>query len=287
MNLMRTWPRYSTPVKSCFGSKVSSATGSASVDPDGHWQSQWHTFGCGPRAALCFMVRRQTIESLYVMLLASVLVGCQQPPPPLSGERGTPNSEYQEAVSAAEKLGVVAYCDDEGEVTFLDFYGARDIPAAIVHVKKFPQLKMLNFSSSHLSDAEMEHLSTAKNVEELGLHGTQITDDGLIHIAVLTNLSILNLNDTQVGDAGLAHVSGLTNLTQLRLQSTRVTDAGLPHIEPLKNLVVVWLSGSQVTAAGAELLRNTLPEVDIVNDEIFDGSGEPLLPASAFQDQED
>jgi Leucine-rich repeat (LRR) protein len=232
------------------------------------------------------MVRRQTIEPLYVMLLASVLVGCQQPPPPLSGERGTPNSEYQEAVSAAEKLGVVAYCDDEGEVTFLDFYGARDIPAAIVHVKEFPQLKMLNFSSSNLSDEDMEHLSTAKNVEELGLHGTQITNDGLVHIAGLANLRMLNLNDTQIGDAGLAHVSGLTNLTQLRLQSTQVTDAGLPHIEPLKNLVVVWLSGSQVTAEGAEQLRKVLPGADIVNDEIHEPSGEPLLPDPAFQQEE-
>ncbi len=236
---------------------------------------------------LCFMVRRQSIEQLCAMLLVSVLVGCQQPPPPLSGERGTPKPEYQAAVSAAEKLGVVAYCDDEGEVTFLDFYGARDIPAAIVHVKEFPQLKMLNFSSSHLSDAEMEYLSTAKNVEELGLHGTQITDAGLVHITGLANLKDLNLNDTQVGDAGLAHVSGLTNLTRLRLQSTQVTDAGLPHIEPLKNLVVVWLSGSQVTAEGAEQLRKALPEADIVNDEIIEASGEPLLPALEFQDQEE
>lgn len=218
---------------------------------------------------LCFRSRGQSIEQLlYIMLLVNVLVGCQQPPVPLGSQRGTPKPEYQAAVSAAEKLGVVAHCDDEGEVTFLDFYGVGDVAAAIVHVKEFPRLKLLNFSSANLSDAEMEHLSTAETVEELGLHGTQITDAGLIHIAGLTNLSILNLSDTQVGDAGLTHVSGLTNLVQLRLRSTQVTDRGLSHIEPLKNLAVVVLSGSQVTAAGAEQLSKAMPEADIVNDEI-------------------
>ena len=107
----------------------------------------------------------------------------------------------------------------------------------------------------------------------------------LWYIAGLKNLRVLNLNDTRVGDEGLAHLSGLTNLEQLRLQSTQVTDAGLSHIGPLANLTVVWLSGSRVTAAGADQLREALPGAEVVNEEIVERGNDPLLPASAFEQQ--
>lgn len=228
----------------------------------------------------CF---RRAMESLGCFVAAALLLGCQQQPSSLTTGRGEAKPEYQEAVAAVKKLGVEVRVDDQGEVTYLDFYGARDVPAAIVYVEKFPHLKMLNFSSTNLSDAEMEHLAGATELEELGLHGTQITDAGLVPVAGLKRLRVLNLNDTQVGDEGLAHLSGLTRLEQIRLQSTRVTDAGLSHLTPLENLVVVWLSGSQVTAEGVARLQQSLPEAEIVNQEIIDRSDEPLLPASAFE----
>ncbi len=46
-------PPHCKPEKSCYPGKFSGATGSASVDPDGHWQSQWHTFWLRRKAALC------------------------------------------------------------------------------------------------------------------------------------------------------------------------------------------------------------------------------------------
>ena len=49
-HLLETRPLYDNIVKACSPSKFSGATGSASVDPDGHRQSQWHTFGCGRRS---------------------------------------------------------------------------------------------------------------------------------------------------------------------------------------------------------------------------------------------
>jgi hypothetical protein len=230
-------------------------------------------------------VRRPAWRSGIYVIAAIPLIGCERASPSLDGDRVEPKAQYRAAVAAAEKLGVVARADDDGEVTYLDFYAVRDVPAAVVYIEKFPNLKLLNFSSTNLSDAEMQYLAGAKKLEELGLHETQITDAGLAHVAGLTNLKVLNLNNTQIGDEGLEHVSGLTQLEQLRLQSTKVTDAGLAHLAPLTELTVVWLSGSQVTPAGAGRLRQSLPEADIVHEEIVDRSGEPLLPASALEEQ--
>ncbi len=226
----------------------------------------------------------QQVWTSALLLIVGTAVGCQKSPPSLLSDVGTPKPEYKETVSAMEQLGVVAHCDDEGEVTYLDFFGVRDVSAAIEHVSKFPNLKLLNFSSTRLSDADMAHLADAQQLEELGIHGTQITDAGLSQIAGLSSLKILNLNDTGVGDEGLAHLSGLTNLRQLQLQSTQVTDAGMVHIEALKNLELVWLNGSQVTLAATERLRQSLPSAMIENEEIVETGVGPLLPASAIQE---
>jgi Leucine-rich repeat (LRR) protein len=215
----------------------------------------------------------------------AMICGCGEGSSTLESGRRVVKPEYQETVAAAAELGVVARADEVGEVTFVDFYNVQDVAAAMNRVKELPNLKMVNFSSNkNLSDADLEHLAGATHLEELGLHGTQVSDTGLKHLAALENLKVLNLNDTNVGDEGLAHLSGLTGLEQLRLQSTQVSDAGLRHLASLKNLKLIWLSGSLVTANGAAELRQSLPDVDIVNTEIVDTSGQPLLPASAFED---
>lgn len=224
------------------------------------------------------------VGALTCAFAAAILTGCQQSPSSsVTSGRSEPKAEYREAIAAAEKLGLEVRADERGEVTYMDFYAVRDIPAAVVYIKEFPHVKLLNFSGTNLSDAEMVHLEGAEQLEELGLHGTNVTDAGLVHIAGLTNLRVLNLNDTEVGDEGLQHLAGLTNLEQLRLQSTNVTDDGLASIAPLKKLQVVWLSGSEVTAEGTDRLKESLPQADVINTEIAEPSGEPLLPAPGFE----
>lgn len=228
---------------------------------------------------------RVALWSSACLLGAAMVGGCSNESATPEGGLHEVKPEYREKVAAVAKLGVVARADSAGEVTFLDFYNVQDAPAAMVHLKEFPHLKKVNFSSNKsLSDADLEHLSAAKRLEELAIHGTDVTDAGLAHLAGLENLKMLNLNETMVGDAGLAHLAGLTTLKQLLLQKTKVTDAGLAHIATLKSLKVVWLSGSQVTADGAAKLRQLLPDTDVIYTEIEDTSGQPLLPASAFED---
>ena len=204
---------------------------------------------------------------------------------PESLNNNAPKSEYAEAVKAAADQGVMVSCDGEGEVVFLDFHNHPDVATAVAHVANFPALKMLNFSSSGLTDADMAPIAAATNVEELGLHGTQITDQALAQLSKLTKLRQLNLTDTGIGDAGLAHLSGLESLVRIDLQSTNVTDEGLKHLEPLTNLVYIQLSNSQVTDEGAKQLKEKLANAEIINEKIIDRSHEPLLPASAFQDE--
>lgn len=213
-----------------------------------------------------------------------IFVGCGGSPSSKLSDRGTPKAEYTAAVEAASADGVMVSCDGEGEVTFLDFHAHPDASAASVHVKSFPNLKMLNFSSSKLTDADIVNLADAVHVEELGLHGTDITDAGLDHLAKLSKLRQLNLTDTAVGDAGLAKLTGFTDLVRLDLQNTKVTDEGLQHLEALENLMYVVLSNSPVTEEGVGKLRAKFPDAQVINETIKDTSNLPMLTDDELPD---
>lgn len=225
----------------------------------------------------------KTLSSLLVFV-ALLLPACSTAPTSALNDRGTPKPEYAAAVKAAAAAGVMVTCDKEGEVTFLDFHAHPDASSAAIHVKEFPNLKMLNFSSSKLADVDLVNLVGATKVEELGLHGTQITDSGLQHIAGLTNLRQLNLTDTAVTDAGLAQLTGLTNLVRIDLQNTKVTDAGLQHLHGMKDLVWIQLSNAPVSDEAVDALRAVFPDAQIMNAKIVE-SNAPLLPDSALPDQ--
>ena len=228
--------------------------------------------------------RMANLQIMGASLLAICVSGCGGGSDSALTDHGTPKPEYAEAVAAAAAAGVMATCDSQGEVTFLDFHAHPDPSNASVHVKQFPNLKMLNFSSSKLTDADLPNLAGASKLEELGLHGTQVTDEGMQHLAGLTSLRQLNLTDTSVGDAGLAKLVGLTSLVRIDLQNTKVTDAGLAHLDGMKDLVWIQLSNTPVTDAAAEALQAQFPDAQITN-ETIEEMNLPFLPDSELPDQ--
>ena len=205
------------------------------------------------------------ISALLVLLL---IAGCNNAPQSALNDRGEPKPEYAAAVKAAGEAGITVTCDRDGEVTFLDFHEHPSVSEASVHVKQFPNLKMLNFSSSKLTDADLESIVGASQLEQLGIHGTLVTDDGMQHVAKLTNLRQLNLTDTAITDAGLAKLAGLTSLVRIDLHNTKVTDAGLEHLAGMKDLVWIQLSNTEVSDEAAAMLRQKFPDAQIANDTI-------------------
>lgn len=106
-------------------------------------------------------------------------------------------------------------------------------------LKEFPQLDMLSFQS------------------------TRITDDDLSEVARLVQITALELGETKVGDSGLQHLGGLMNLEVLDLSKTEVTDAGLEQITSLKRLQRIKLTGAPVTDAGVARLQTAIPGLEV------------------------
>ncbi len=229
-------------------------------------------------------MRRIEISKIIIAFsVVAALVGCGGDPVSDIGKQGEPKPEYAEQVKAAAASGVMVTCDNAGEVTFLDYHAHPDVSKAVVHVREFPNLRLLNFSSSKLADADLVHIAAAKNVEELGLHGTQVSDVGIQHLAAMTKLRQLNLTDTTVSDVTLEKLKMFESLVRIDLQSTNVTDEGIKHLEGLKDLVFIQLSGTKVTEAGVKQLQEALPDAQIYN-EVIEYTSTPMLTDAELPD---
>ncbi len=90
-----------------------------------------------------------------------------------------------------------------------------------------------------VNDATLERVAEQPMATELYLRGTRITDDGLQYLSGLKKLQILDLGETEITDAGLRHLRGLAALKHLNLADTKVT------------------------AEGVEMLKKSLPKVEI------------------------
>jgi hypothetical protein len=151
-----------------------------------------------------------------------------------------------------------------GEVIYVDFYGTPDVQSALAHLKAFPHLEKLNFTSTKVTDEDLIHLADLSSLKELALNKTRVTDKGLIHLAGLAKLEVLNLSDDDVTDAGLVHLQNMKELKQLHLNQTKVSDAGLEHLVGLERLEWLMVYGTCVTSSGVATYREQHPDTEVV-----------------------
>ena len=127
-------------------------------------------------------------------------------------------------------------------------------------VKDVPEVRVLDFSRTVLTDDSVAKLAGLKSLKELSL-GRNVTDGGLRHLKGLTGLRKLDASWATVTDAGIEHLAQLTDLEDLTLNEPSgpnkppvalITDAGLNHLKGLKKLRRLDLTGTHVTDAFLE-----------------------------------
>lgn len=116
---------------------------------------------------------------------------------------------------------------------------------------------------SGISDEGLVVVGRMQSLKRLNLWRDTVGDAGVAHLADLTNLEWLNLDNTHLTDAGLPHLAALTKLTFLHLGSTGVTDAGMEALTSLKSLKDLKVTRTAVTEQGVQLVKQSLPNVDV------------------------
>jgi hypothetical protein len=137
--------------------------------------------------------------------------------------------------------------------------------AGLSPLRKLHNLKAFEiYLSPAIDDQVFTYLEPHKpQLEMLSFYQSSLTDAGLVHIGDMRRLRWLALENAQVTDAGLAHLAELTELEELRLPGTKITDAGLHHISRLPKLKWLYLVGNNISKQGLEELAK-LPKLELL-----------------------
>lgn len=110
--------------------------------------------------------------------------------------------------------------EDVQEIRLCRIGSAEFLP----HLRAFPNLKILDFADTSLSDADLQQLPEFGQLRLLRLNNTLVTDAGIEHLAALSNLEELYLPGTKVTDACLESLGNLPKLKYISLSNTAVTE---------------------------------------------------------------
>lgn len=146
----------------------------------------------------------------------------------------------------------------------LDLRHTQVTGAGLKELAGLKHLQRLYLNNSRVTDVELKELAGLKQLQRLELNLTRVTNAGLKQLTGLTQLQTLNLNNSRVTDAGLKELAGLTQLRELELNLTLVTNAGLKELTGLTQLVRLDLRGTKVTAEGVKMLKQALPNCQII-----------------------
>lgn len=140
-------------------------------------------------------------------------------------------------------------------------------------VRQNPQLEWLNLTDTHVSDSQLKHVKGLRHLECLTLTRDPISNEGLQHLLALKNLKELGLHGTVISDEGLAAVSKIEDLEFLDVCGTAITDTGLRSLCRLHHLRQLDVTNTSVSRQAVEELMNSLPELEIVWHDEWNGMG--------------
>jgi len=120
--------------------------------------------------------------------------------------------ELKKAEAAIEKLGgepVHRGFDPKQPVFKVEFtkdekFDDAKMKEALPHLKKLPELRVLQFRGRKLTDKGLAYLKELPGLEDLSFVGTGVTDKGLEHLKGMKKLQSVNLILTKVTDKGVA-----------------------------------------------------------------------------------
>jgi hypothetical protein len=141
--------------------------------------------------------------------------------------------------AALKKLDIRFDKGDDGKITSLRFEGGKITRSGLALLKKFPDVKDLDFRFTTAHDTDFAVLKELPNVETMTFHSTFLRDTGLECLSKSMKLKKLDLTWTQSTPVGLEHLKGLPELRTLSLERLKleapdaVRLSGLTQLESL------------------------------------------------------
>lgn len=129
-------------------------------------------------------------------------------------------------------------------------FGSTDVSeAALETMSQFPELQSLSFSTARLETAGLRHLATQRKLVHLTFFDVSLDASALEHVAACRQLTHLRL--TGISDDDAHYLSRLCRLKFLGLFKCDLTDEGLKRLtEGCLDLETLTIAGAKVTDDG-------------------------------------
>jgi len=150
------------------------------------------------------------------------------------------------------------------ELEGLSLKGTHVTGSMLPGLATLQRLKGLDISGTQVRGGELRILEQLEQLEQLGLADLDVRDADLPILTASSSLTTLNVAGTRITDDGIRHLTGLPNLQVLVLSGTGVGDKGLDAIANLEHLRAVDLTDTATTPAGRQRLRESRPELTVV-----------------------
>jgi internalin A len=124
--------------------------------------------------------------------------------------------------------------------------------------------KVVNLSSTKVTDAELKELAALKNLTTLDLSDTTVTGAGKKELAALQNLRILSLCDIEIlADEELKQLANIKNLTYLDLNFSKISDTRLMELSAIPGLAHLHVTLTNLSEAGKKAFKQRNPKCEL------------------------
>lgn len=147
--------------------------------------------------------------------------------------------------------------DAAGDVVEADFTSTWISDADLDAVAAMPKLRVLRLGQTKIGDTGLERLRGLREVHELDLYYAEyITEDGLAHLRAWKQLEKLNLRGTRVTSKVFPHLGALSGLRWLDVAFTQVDDEGFEDLLKLASLEHLALGGNRLAGSCLPVLKS-------------------------------
>ena len=139
----------------------------------------------------------------------------------------------------------------------------RGLNAGVVGLQTSPNLSVVVFRDTKITDVGVEQLATINSVESLVLDGTKINGTGLDAFRTHPKIGVLFVSNTGIKDEAIDRIAQLPGLTYVRLDGNQLSLEAIKRLNRMPKLRILSLGMIDIPLEMQPDLQRVFPNVQL------------------------